>query len=129
MAWMGKLVALFLVLAVTLILGAFVVREDAAYLATVPADRRSNAANPQFQMNAGDMNFTGFGPPAQIPAGTNVDAAIDTMCHIAAVFSLWLFLFSIMVPIALGIGGSERIFRRASLQYDKQRSQIWGSGV
>ena len=106
MAWIGKLVALFLVLAVTLILGAFVVREDAAYLQQYGQTVASNAANPQFQMNAGDMNFTGFGPPAQIPASMNVDAAIDTMWHIAAVFCFGLFMLSIMVPIALGIGGS-----------------------
>lgn len=106
MAWVGKLVSLFLVLAVTLILSAVVVKGDAAYLQQYGQTVASNATNPQFQMNAGDMSFTAFGPPAQMQASVNVDAAIDTLLHIATVFGFGLFMLALMVPIALGIGGS-----------------------
>lgn len=118
MRWVGKLVSLFLVMAVSIMLGSFVVKQDAMYMQQYSKLVSSTTGNQNFTMNAGDTAFTGFdvgafdvpggGPVAQAATANtaNVDAAIDTIWNIVLVTAFGAFLMAIMTGIALYIGGS-----------------------
>lgn len=117
MRWSGKLVSIFLVMAVSIMLGSFVVKQDATYMQQYGKLTSASQANQNFQMNAGDTAFTGFDiGQFDVPGGTaavqgnantaNVDAAIDTIWNIVLVTAFGAFLMTIMTGIALYIGGS-----------------------
>jgi type IV secretory pathway VirB6-like protein len=118
MRWVGKLISLFLVLFITLLLGAFVVRLDGQFMQTNATQTPAGAAaNPGFSMNAGDGTFGGDGfapygeglaapPPANGGNTANVDASIIALWNVALVCAFGFFILSIMVGLALYIGGS-----------------------
>ena len=117
MRWVGKLIALFLVLAVSLMLGKFVVNLDAQYMQQFAKSVASQSADSGFSMNAGDVNFTSFGEGLAGPAvgGTpgqtqqqtaNVAASINALWNVALVCAFGAFVLAIMVGMALYIGGS-----------------------
>ena len=116
MRWVGKLISLFLVMAVSIMLGSFVVKQDATYMQQYGKLVASGNASQTFQMNAGTTTFTGFDVGlADVPGGgaaqgtvntANVDAAIDTIWNIVLVTGFGAFLMGIMTGIALYIGGS-----------------------
>lgn len=109
MRWFGKCVSLFLVLFVTLLLGAFVVRLDGQFMQTNVVQLPAAApANPGFQMNTGvfgDPQMPTLNQPSQ-QATANIDAAIIALWNVALVCLFGFFILSIMVGIALFIGGS-----------------------
>jgi hypothetical protein len=119
MRWLGKLVALFLVLTVSLMLGKFVVDLDSQYMQQFAKSVPGQVADPGFSMNAGDQAFTSFseglaGPavgaaPTQAQAQqqtANVAASINALWNVALVCAFGAFILAIMVGIALYIGGS-----------------------
>jgi type IV secretory pathway VirB6-like protein len=119
MRWVGKLISLFLVLFITMLLGAFVVQLDGKFMQTNATQTPAGAqANPGFSMNASDGTFGGGGfapygeglaaPPVVEAAGptANVDASIIALWNVALVCAFGFFILSIMVGLALYIGGS-----------------------
>jgi TrbL/VirB6 plasmid conjugal transfer protein len=117
MRWVGKLVALFLVLGVSLILGAFVVKLDAQYMQQFAQTIAANPPDQGFQMNAGDISFTGFSevgavggpgtaPQALAQTSANVAASVNALWNVALVCAFGFFILGIMVGIALYVGGS-----------------------
>jgi len=119
MRWVGKLLALFLVLIVSLMLGKFVVTLDSKYMQQFAKSIPGQAADPGFSMNAGDLAFTSFGEglagpavgaaPTQAQAQqqtANVAASINALWNVALVCAFGAFILAIMVGIALYIGGS-----------------------
>jgi type IV secretory pathway VirB6-like protein len=119
MRWFAKLVALFLVLVVSLMLGSFVVKLDAKYMQQFAKSVPAQTADPGFSMNAGDLAFTSFGEGLVDPAvgaaltqaqtqqqTANVAASINALWNAALVCAFGAFILAIMVGIALYIGGS-----------------------
>lgn len=107
--WIGKIIALFLVMAITLMLGQIVVYQDAQFLQKYANNIAAAPAAAGFNMGP-DPDATGFMQPttAGAVAGStvNVDSAINTLGHACVVFLFGLFLMIISAAIALGIGGS-----------------------
>jgi hypothetical protein len=107
--WFGKIVALFLVMAATLMLGQIVVYQDAQYMQKFAANIAARPADNGFNMNPDVQNPGAFQPTtAGEPAGgtVNVDSAIDTLGNVTGVFVFGLFLMVIVSGIALYIGGA-----------------------
>lgn len=107
--WIGKIIALFLVMAVNMMLGQVVVFQDAQYLQKFAQNIAARPANNGFNLNPNLEGPGLFEPttPGQ-PAGqtVNVDSAIDTLGNALLVFLFGLFLMAIISGIALYIGGA-----------------------
>ena len=136
MRWIGKLIALFLVLAVSLVLGAFVVKLDGQYMQQFAQTIVANPPDQGFQMNAGDISFTGFsevgavGGPAQRrrpwrQTSANVAASINALWNVALVCAFGFFILGIMVGIALYVGGASGFSRGRSDVCRGERHNGW----
>ena len=120
----GKLIGLFLVLAVTQIIVNVVVRQTGEYIKSPQGHPVAAAsAQPNFEMNAGMLAYTGgFDAPAgsapntaanaaagaNVPgnATINVVGSIGALWHIALAELVGFFLMLISVGICMSIGGS-----------------------
>jgi hypothetical protein len=109
--WFGKIIALFLVMIITLMLGQVVVFQDAQYLQRFATAIAAAPPDNGFNLGAGagmdaGMPFTPATPGAVAGTTINTDAALDTLIDVMIVFLYGLFLLAIAVGIALFIGGA-----------------------
>jgi hypothetical protein len=117
--WVGKVVSLLLVQTITLMVAATVVKAEGVWFqqtaATLPA---GNGPDQGFQMNGGDLSFTGFSEvgavgnatgdagAAQQAASLNGEAGIEVMIGMILTLIFGFFLLATTTRIAYGIGAS-----------------------
>lgn len=106
--WYGKLIAMFIVLAVTLIVSQIVVIQNGQYIAQYATTiQRAAPAAPEAMFSGPDFINTDPTLMNQVAQGTgNVDQGINTLWNIVGVFAYGLFLMLVMTGIALYIGGA-----------------------
>jgi type IV secretory pathway VirB6-like protein len=106
--WYGKIVALFLVMMLTMMLGQIVVFQDAQYLQKFGQNIAAQQPAPGFNLNP-DLETPVFAPTTGGGAGgatINIDSSIGTIIHAEVVMLFGLFLLAITTGMALGIGRS-----------------------
>jgi hypothetical protein len=120
MRWIGKMISLFLVMFLSIQLGAYIAKVDAKYLQQYGQMIQSTPAQPQFKMNAGDSLFASLGivsevgalgagaadPTASATTTANVAAGISTLANIAWTMAYGFFVLTIVTGIAMFIGGA-----------------------
>lgn len=140
MRWVGKVISLFMVMFLTVQLGAYIARMDGKYLQQYGTVLQATSAASDFSMNAGDQTFSAigmseFGNVTNSPASAtntqstlNVTAGLNMLGEVVCVLLYgWLCLTlvsgfaiaigsttgSILAPIgALAAAGTKAAFRR-----------------
>ena len=95
--WYGKIVALFLVMMLTMMLGQIVVFQDAQYLQKFGVNIAARQPAAGFNINP-DLENPGFAPTAGGGAGgatINIDSSISTIINAEVVMLFGLFLLAI----------------------------------
>lgn len=106
--WYGKIIAMFIVLAVTLIVSQIVVVQNSQYMQQYATTiNNAEPAAPEALFSGPDFINTDPALANDLKQGTgNVDEGIDTLWNIVSVFAYGLFLMVVMTGIALYIGGA-----------------------
>lgn len=119
MGAIGKLLALFLVMAASTWLGAFVTKQLADYMGQYLQLVQAAAPQDSFKMNAGDSIFSSLGiigegiglpPTDQTQVGNpttsaNITAGIVALWNLVCVCAFGAFIQGIMVVMALSVAG------------------------
>ncbi len=110
MRWVGKVISLFLVMAITLMVAQIVVYQDGQYIQTyakaIAAAPPAAGFDQNPETNPANYPFGPTTPGGQTTGSINSPAALDNLANIFYVTLFGLFLMIICTSVALYIGGS-----------------------
>jgi hypothetical protein len=113
MRWVGKMINLFLVMFLTMQIGAYIAKIDSQYIHQYGVLLKSNSASSSFSTNAGSMTFSSLGvglepgAPVFIADETNnAAAAVETLENIAWTMAYGFAILMLVTGVAGTIGNA-----------------------